>query len=297
MIVEENDGTIRLPPTYSPETGVWKDCNFDLALLKWGCLTLLKSSARLGIDDPLIPRWKKVAEKLPDYPADEHGFRLGRDQTSSANHQHFSNLLMIYPLYLVNIEQEGTKDVLVRSFERALQTAGPGQRQGMVQAHAGPIGAALGLGDRTLISLERLQGDLFPNGLWYQSPCIESTLAAANIIQDMLLQSWSDPARDEPGLIRIFPALPTAWKDVEFRDLRTEGAFLVSARRSQGRTEWIRIRSLAGEPCRVRPGIDGEFKIEGNGQTKPVQVSPGVYQFNLKRGEEVLLRNHHSSGK
>ena len=77
-------------------------------------------------------RWKQVAANLPDYPADEHGFRLGRDRTSSANHQHFSNLLMIYPLFLVNIEQEGTKKVLERSFERALVTTGPGQRQAMV---------------------------------------------------------------------------------------------------------------------------------------------------------------------
>ena len=119
-------------------SGVFADCNFDLALFKWGCHTLLKASQRLNIDDPLIPRWKAVVEHLPDYPADEYGFRLGRDETSSANHQHFSNLLMIYPLHLVNIEQEGTADVLKRSFDRARSTAGPGQRQAMVQAHAGP---------------------------------------------------------------------------------------------------------------------------------------------------------------
>jgi hypothetical protein len=297
MVREEEDGRLHLPPTFSPETGVFADCNFDLALFRWGCHTLLKASRRLAIDDPLIPRWQEVVERLPDYPVDEYGFRLGRDRSSSSNHQHFSNLLMIYPLFLVNIEQEGTMEVLERSFERALETAGPGQRQAMVQAHAGPIGAALGLGDRTLTSLERLQGDLYPNGLWYPSPCIESSLAAANIIQDMLLQSWSDPARDEPGPIRIFPALPSAWKDVEFRDLRAEGAFLVSARRRNGRTEWIRIRSLAGEPCRVRPGMDGEIVAGGPGNPQPVPVSPGVYQFDLKRAEEVVLRSVSSSGR
>ena len=142
---EGEDGKLRLPPTFSPELGVFEDCNFDLALLKWGCHTLLKASKRLKIDDPLIPRWEAVVEGLPDYPADEFGFRLGRDRTSSANHQHFSNLLMIYPLYLVNVDQEGTADVLRRSLKRALGTAGPGQRQAMVQAHAGPIATAIGL--------------------------------------------------------------------------------------------------------------------------------------------------------
>jgi hypothetical protein len=159
----------------------------------------------------------------------------------------------------------------------------------MVQAHAGPIGAALGLGDEALDSLKRLQGDLYPNGLWYESPCIESTLAAANIIQDMLIQNWSDPAKNEPGPIRIFPALPSAWKDVEFRDLRTEGAFLVSAKRSAGQNQWVRIKSLAGEPCRVRPGLPGEIRLLGNHAFKLQELSPGTYQINLKRGEEVLL--------
>lgn len=289
IVAEGADGKLHLPPTFSPETGVFKDCNFDLALFKWGCYTLLKTSKRLGIDDPLIPRWEAVVKHLVDYPVDEYGFRLGRDKSSSKNHQHFSNLLMIYPLYLVNIEQEGTADVLKRSFDRARSTAGPGQRQAMVQAHAGPIGTAQGLGDRALESLKLLQNDLYPNGLWYESPCIESTLALANIIQNMLIQSWTDPAADESGPIRIFPAVPSVWKDIEFRDLRTEGAFLVSAKRTDGQTKWVRIKSLAGESCRVKPGIEGKVRIKSNGQHKLKKVSPGIYDIDMKKGDEVLL--------
>jgi len=289
MVGEGADGKLHLQPTYSPETGVFTDCNFDLALFKWGCYTLLKAGKRLGIDDPLIPRWQAVVKRLVDYPVDEYGFMLGRDKSSSKNHQHFSHLLMIYPLYLFNIEQEGTADVLNRSFDRARSTAGPGQRQAMVQAHAGPIGTAQGLGDQALEGLKRLQGDLYPNGLWYDSPCIESTLALANIIQEMLIQSWSDPAADKSGPIRIFPAIPSTWKDVEFRDLRAEGAFLVSAKRAVGKTQWVRIKSLAGEPCRVRPGIDGEVRIKGYPRDKLKQVSPGIYEIDIKKGDEVLL--------
>lgn len=289
MIERRDDGMFHLPPTYSPETGVWEDCNFDLALLKWGCLTLIKAAQRLGIEDPLLPRWREVAKSLPDYSSDEHGFRLGRDQTSSPNHQHFSNLLMIYPLFLVNIEQSGLTDVMRRSLERARGTAGPGQRQAMVQAHAGPIAAALGLGDLALESVRHLQADLYPNGLWYESPCLESSLAAANIIQDMLIQSWSDPAAAEAGPIRIFPALPSSWEDLEFRDLRAEGAFLVSATRAGGKTCRVTIESLAGEPCRVRPGFAGPFRVEGSRDHESRMTSPGVYQIDLKKGERVSL--------
>ena len=289
MVEEGADGKLHLPPTYSPETLALKDCNFDLALFKWGCLTLLKASKGLGIDDPLIPRWKQVAEKLVAFPADEHGFRLGADQTSPPDHRHFSHLLLIYPLYLVNIEQEGTREVLQVSYDRAHAVSG---LPAMVQTHVSPIGAALGKGDTALVGLKRLQGDLLPNGLWPcdGNPCIESTLGMANIVQNMLIQSWSDPAKDESGLIRIFPALPSAWQDVEFRDLRAEGGFLVSAKRSAGQTQWVKIRSLAGEPCRLRPGIDGEISVKGDRQFKRKLVSPGIYQIDLKQGEEVLLQ-------
>ncbi len=290
LLREGDDGKLHLEDTYSPELGVFEDCNFDLALFKWGCFALLKTCQRLEINDPLIPKWKEATERLVDYPFDEYGYRLGKNRSSSANHQHFSNLLMIYPLYLVNIEQEGTSDVMRRSFERALGTAGPGQRQAMVQAHAGPIGTAQSLGDEALVSLKRLAGDLYPNGLWYESPCIESTLALANIIQDMFIQSWSDPAQDESGPIRIFPATPDEGRDVEFHDLRTEGAFLVSAKRTGGKTEWIRIKSLAGEPCRVRPGLDGEVRIQSQAKHTLKQVSPGDYEIvGMEKGHEILL--------
>jgi hypothetical protein len=288
MVKEGEDGKMHLPPTCSPESGAWGDCNFDLALFKWGCLTLLKASKRLGIDDPLIPRWKQVAENLVDFPADDHGFRLGSDQTSPSDHRHLSHLLMIYPLYLVNIEQEGSREVLQASYDRARSVSG---LPAMVQTHLGPIGAVLGQGDTALEGLKRLQGDLLPNGLWPcgGNPCIESTLGMANIVQNMLIQSWSDPAKDGPGLIRIFPALPSAWKDVEFHDLRAEGAFLVSAKRTAGKTEWVRIKSLAGEPCRVRPGLPREIRLTGDRVFKLQALSSDTYQIDLKQGEEVLL--------
>ena len=111
----------------------------------------------------------------------------------------------------------------------------------------------------------------------------------ANIVQNMLIQSWSDPAKDESGPIRIFPAVPSEWQDVEFRDLRTEGAFLVSASRRNGVTEWVRIKSLAGEPCLVFTNIKGEVQAKGRRPFKLEKAAPGTYRIDLKKGEEVLL--------
>jgi hypothetical protein len=105
----------------------------------------------------------------------------------------------------------------------------------------------------------------------------------------MLLQSWSDPAKDEPVLIRVFPAVPAEWKEIEFRDLRAEGAFLVSAKRVGGQTQWVKIKSLAGEPCRVKPGFKGRASVTGARASILKQPSPDIYEIGLSKGEEVTL--------
>jgi alpha-L-fucosidase 2 len=87
----------------------------------------------------------------------------------------------------------------------------------------------------------------------------------------------------------VFPALPTAWHDAEFHDLRAEGAFLISAKRSAGKTQWVRIHSLAGEPCLVKPAIDGPIRIEGDADAEIITLSPGIHQINLGKNREVLL--------
>jgi hypothetical protein len=154
-----------------------------------------------------------------------------------------------------------------------------------------PIATALGEGDLALEGLKSQQADLLPNGLWAcgGNPCIESTLSLANNIQEMLLQSWSDPAKEEAGPIRIFPAVPSAWKDVEFRELRAEGAFLVSSKRVGGRTQWVRIKSLAGEPCRIKTDLAAPVRITSDRPLTLKQVGPGSYELDLLKGEEVLL--------
>jgi hypothetical protein len=279
-MLREEEGGLRLPPTYSPEAGTFEDCNFDLALLRWGCETLLWSARRLGIDDPLIPKWNDVLARLVDFPADENGFRLGSDKPASTDHRHGSHLMMIYPLHLVNIDQPGSREVLRRSVERFAATRG---LPAMVATHAAPAAAAIGDGDLALEILQKQAADLYPNGMWYPSPCLESSLSAANNIQSMLLQSWG-------GKIRLFPAAPAAWPDALFHNLRAEGAFLVSARRAGGKTRWVRIESLAGEPCLVKPGFDGEPRVANGAQRAAIKpLGDGVYEVALAKGESVVL--------
>ncbi|UUZ83942.1 hypothetical protein LJK88_09340 [Paenibacillus sp. P26] len=73
------------------------DAHYDLALLRWGCTTLLDICGRLQLDDPLAGKWEDVLRRLTPYPTDENGFLIGRDQPMEFGHRHFSHLLAVFP--------------------------------------------------------------------------------------------------------------------------------------------------------------------------------------------------------
>jgi len=118
-------------------------------------------------------------------------------------------------------------------------------------------------------------------------PVIESPLSAVESIDYMMLQSWGDA-------IRVFPAMPSAWPDAEFHHLRTEGAFLVSARWEAGKTQWIRIQSLAGEPLVLQTDLENPKITEGTPcSIEQIQGLQGQIRWKiaLKKGETILLQS------
>ncbi len=272
------DGKWHLPYTYSPEypKGVTRDCNYDLSLFRWGCETLLK----INPSDSLAPVWKDVLNNLVPYPSDEGGLRIGRDVAFNQSHRHYSHMLMIYPLHLMNWDQEEDRSLIKKSLEH--WHSFKGALQGYSFTGGASMYATMGKGDKALDYLDQLlERYIKPNTMYLETgPVIETPLSAAASIQELLLQSWGDK-------IRIFPAVPSAWKDVSFENLRTEGAFLISAVRKDGKTKWVRIKSLAGQPCIVRPGIDGVIKLKGNG--KLTSLGAGLYAVSLHKNEEVVL--------
>ncbi|HEU4424380.1 MAG TPA: Tat pathway signal sequence domain protein, partial [Pilimelia sp.] len=118
------DGRLHLPMTHSPEYGNAPDCNYDLALIRWTCRTLLESARLLGIDDPLAPRWQEVLDTLVDYPVDANGFMVGAGVPFAKSHRHYSHLLAVFPLYLVNWEQPEHRDLIERSLNHWISFEG-----------------------------------------------------------------------------------------------------------------------------------------------------------------------------
>ncbi len=113
-------------------------------------------------------------------------------------------------------------------------------------------------------------------------PVIETPLAAAASIQEMFLQSWGDK-------IRIFPAIPDDWADASFKDLRAEGAFLVSAVRKNREIKWIKLKAKVNGPCLIQPNLKEPVKLKSINAIKLIAKGNGIYQINLKKGDEVIL--------
>ncbi len=172
------------------------------------------------------------------------------------SHRHYSHLLAIYPLYLLNTEQTGAVDIIEKSL--AFWQSKPKALQGYSCTGASSISSAIGKGNDALAYLNKLFGKfLSPTTMYKEAgPVIETPLSGAQCIHDMLLQSWG-------GKIRIFPAVPDAWQDVAYSGLRTEGAFKVSASRKLKNIFFICICALfAFTGC-----TDDDDELLANGDT------------------------------
>jgi alpha-L-fucosidase 2 len=282
----DQQGVLHLESTDSPEYGRGPDCTYSLSLLRWGLDTLIRCSARLHIDDPLLPKWKQTLQQLTPYPQDENGYMIANGVPFNRGHRHFSHLLMVFPLHLVNIDQPDSKALVDKT---VIHWQSMGEKTGFSFTGASLMASAYGEGNDALNYLNGLKSFLQPNTLYHEAgPVIETPLSGARAIQEMAMQSWRGPGEDN-GVIRIFPAMPDAWADAAMDKMLAEGEFEVSAVRKDGKTLFVRLKSLAGEPCYVQPGLADPVHVSAERAIELKPLKNGIYQLDLRRGEEAVL--------
>jgi len=297
ILYKGNDGLYHIPYTYSDEYGNAKETSLNIALAKWGFKTLIQVAERLKINDSLLPVWKERLSKMADYNVNENGIMVGKDMPFAKPHRHYSHLFSIFPLYEMNIENDPERIPLMK---RSIQhyTDLDGDNCIYKFSGASSLWAALGEGDSSLKWLKRSLGLLPRFGIppapariptltqntFYnerENPTFESPISASRCILDMLMQDWG-------GVIRIFPAMPVSWKETAFDNLRTQGAFLVSAIRKGGKTKFIQIKSLAGEPCIIQSDLPDDVKLIGPKTVKLQKVGNRIL-LGLQKGETAIL--------
>src|SRR5262249_16202024 len=157
--------------------------------IRWGCQTLLDSCERLKVEDPLMPKWKETLAKLTPYPTNENGLQISGAMPFEVSHRHYSHLLMIYPLYIINLDQPENRNLVVKSVNHWMGMAKA--LRGYSYTGAASISAVMGKGDDAAKYLNTLLDEkILPNTLYTEAgPCIETPLSGAASLNDMLLTS------------------------------------------------------------------------------------------------------------
>ena len=290
------DGTIHIKKSWSPEykPGHGQDVNFTLALIRWSSQTLLDMNQRFDLKDPLAVEWKNVLDNLVEYQIDENGLRIGKDIPFDKPHRHYSHLLGIYPLGVIAPDTEENRKLIRTSVDHWLDVSINSSIKikampvtGYTATGAASIYATLGDEEKALYYLNYFinHKNVSPTTMYSEgkeNPVIESPLSFATCIHDMLIQSNN-------GKILIFPGTPDEWADAAFHHLRTQGAFLVSAKKEKAKTQFVLVESLEGSPCVINPNIENPILYINGKKVKAKTLGKrdenGFYTIDLKKGE------------
>jgi hypothetical protein len=82
--------------------------------------------------------------------------------------------------------------------------------------------------------------------------------------------------------------VPDGWKEASYQNLRTEGAFLVTAKRAQGKTVYLKISSLAGGSFKLTHRIPGDkLQIHKSPGTNVIKRADGSWNISIPKGKSL----------
>ncbi len=294
-LIRNASGKLEIVPLGSPEYKgfeIFPNTNYNHAILRWLLNTLITVNDKTNAGSKDVAVWKQTLTDLSPYPVDANGLMIGSNQPVDMSHRHFSHLLGLYPLFQLNPDNKEDKDLVVKSVKHWHQIENGKALAGYSFTGASLLYTSLGMGNEALDIMHQFLGDsirksrILTNTFYVESggknPVIETPLSGAAGVIDFLLQSWKNK-------IRIFPAMPVDWKEASFDQLRAEGGFLVSATRKEGKTQWVQVKSLAGEPCVVKVN-DWTNMISSDKSIRITKTAvPGEFVVALKKGQQVTL--------
>ena len=272
------DGRRTLPLSSSPEINdnrpnAWFPAitNYDLALFRWLFAATAELADELHSPDEAA-RWRAVLDELPGFAlGDDARLLVAPNYPLPASHRHFSHLMAIFPLGLIDVSQGENCKITIDAALNELDRLGSSQWCGYSFAWLASLSARNHDGVKAEKALDTFanafvlrngfhcNGDQSGKGFsnfTYRPFTLEGNFAAAAGLQEMLIQSHA-------GAIEVFPAIPDTWKDARFHRLRAMGAFVVSAEKKDGTVRYIEIVSETGNAPVIRSPWSGAiFALE-----------------------------------
>jgi alpha-L-fucosidase 2 len=231
-----------------------KTTNYDLSLMKFNFKVAFELANELHLYKE-ANHWKAILNQFQDFSiSDNQELLIAPDYSYSVSHRHFSNLMAIHPLGLLQWDSNKEEQQIIKNSIQRLDSMGPSNWCGYSYAWLANLKARAkdGLGASKALTIFatafcsinsfHLNGDQTKSGyssFTYRPFTLEGNFAFAAGLQEMLIQSYQN-------IIEVMPAIPAAWRDVSFNQLRTEGAFLVSANQSEGKLKQLIIVSEKG---------------------------------------------------
>ncbi len=302
-ITRMQNGKRMLPLSSSPEyhdnsIRAWfrNWTNYDLSLSHF----LFKAAAEVSdaMGKPTEAKhWLAVKESLPALDVNETGLTVAPGENLTGSHRHFSQYMSVYPLALLNVRKPEDKTIMLNSL-RQIEKKGTRAWVGYSFAWMASLYARANEADSALRYLQifasnfcsvnsfHLNGDQRGgqySGFTYRPFTLEGNFAFAQGVHELLLQT-----RD--GVVEVFPAVPKNWKDVSFRSLRAEGAFLIDARKENGVPVQVRIKAEKAGVLRMQ--LPFPTWLVKPVPRNAVQVKDrGLVTVSMKAGQEIVFEN------
>jgi alpha-L-fucosidase 2 len=294
----------RLPLSSSPEyhdntINAWftNSTNYDLSLLNsldQNGHSIFYRTTKLTYKS-FTTSWPSL-QNQQKFDTNQTGLSIAPGQNLDESHRHHAHLMAIHPLGLLNREDSTENDIIQKSL-RHLEKIGTGGWCGYSFSWAACIYARAQEADNAVKHLRifannfcssnsfHLNGDQKGgqySSYTYRPFTLEGNFAFAQGVHELLLQSHK-------GFIEVFPAIPISWKNVSFTTLRTEGSFLVSARKRNGLAEELKITSTAGGLLRIK--VPFKTWTTTGISTKLITVESGIAEMITHKGQIIIFNN------
>ena len=303
-VLDPETGKRKLVISSSPEINdndisAWftKTTNYDLSLMQFNFKTAAELARELNLTEEAT-HWQEIYEQLPSLALSKNKeLMIAPDYPYATSHRHFSNTMAIHPLGLIKWEDSEESKNIISSSINLLDSVGPKMWCGYSYAWLGNLKArakdgagaakALNIFSTAFCSTNsfHLNGDQTKSGysdFVYRPFTLEGNFAFAAGLQEMLIQSHA-------GFLELFPAIPSDWNNVSFKTLRAEGAFLVSAKKENGKVESLNIHSEKGGRLKVKSPF-GKFEQKINGKVKISQSEAGFILIDFEPNTSIELK-------